>query len=157
MAPFAFPLDVPLRLARVRRGQARRELAAAIRAAAAAEQALQQAARALREAGRQIERERWTGVTGRELAVLARLYECAEARVPPLGAARDGAAEREHVARGRLAAATRETQVLERLREESRARFLAEEKRREQVESDDLVLVRRARGVPAERRWRQLP
>jgi flagellar biosynthesis chaperone FliJ len=56
-----------------------------------------------------------------------------------------------------LAAATREAQVFECLREDSRARFLAEAKRREQVESDDLVLVRRARGVPADRRWRQLP
>ena len=49
------------------------------------------------------------------------------------------------------------TRVAMALREDSQARLLAEPKRREQVESDDLVLVRRARGVPADRRWRQLP
>jgi flagellar export protein FliJ len=151
MARFRFPLDVPLRLACLRRGQARRELAMAIHAAAAAEQALQRVVLALREAGRQIDRERVAGVTGCELAVLAGLHERTRAQVPPQRERRDAAAEQEDAARGSLAAATREAQVLERLREESRARFLAEEGRREQAEGDDLVLVRRTRGVVVER------
>ncbi len=156
MARFVFPLDVPLRLARVQRGQTRRELAVAIRAAVTAEEALQQAALALRETGRQIDRERVAGVTGRELATLSQLYERARARVPALRVRRDAAVEREQEARARLAAATREAQVLERLREESQARFLAEEGRREQLASDDLVLVRRTRSVLAEQQRRRL-
>jgi flagellar export protein FliJ len=157
MARFAFPLELPLRLARVRRGQARRELASAIHAAAAAEQALQQAVLALRETGRQIDRERVAGVDGGELAALTRLHERTRARVPQQRERCDAAAEQAHEARGALAAATREAQVLERLREESRARFLAEEGRRAQVECDDLAQARRARGTPAARQRRGKP
>ena len=157
MARFVFPLDVPLRLARVRRGQARRELASAIHAAAAAEEALQQAARALRAVGREVERERVAGVTGGQLAVLDRLYESARVQVPPRRGRREAAAEQEQAARGQLAAATREVQVLERLRGESHARFQAAEGRREQAASDELVLVRRAHGAPVERRRRGMP
>jgi len=147
---------VPLRLARVRRGQARRELASAIHAAAAAEEALQQAARALRAVGREVERERVAGVTGGQLAVLDRLYESARVQVPPRRGRRAAAAEQEQ--------AVRVSWPRRRARSRcwsgcagSPTRASRPPRGREQAASDELVLVRRAHGAPVERRRRGMP
>ncbi|MBP7149139.1 MAG: flagellar FliJ family protein [Acidobacteria bacterium] len=151
MARFAFRLQVSLRLARVKRGQLRRDLADAMRELAAAEAALQDGRDRLREFGDEIERRLGEGIEGQELVALAAARDRARDALPPLRAAVKRAEMREESVREKLTAASRETEVLERLRREAHAAFVRDEERKEQTAIDDIVLVRRTREALATR------
>ncbi len=153
--PFRFRLAVPLRLARARRNELRRELALALRDLSAAEEAARAGQHALDRIGAEYLERAAAGISGVELHALTAGREAARARLPGLLAHVRERAAREQEIRGALGAAAQEVSVLDRLRTEAWRRWLRDLARREQAMIDDVVLVRRARaavrgeGVPA--------
>lgn len=147
--PFRFRLAVPLRLARARRDELRRELALALRALQQAEDAYRAAEQGLVLIGLEFEQRAAAGISGSELHALTVSREVARARLPGLLARMRTLTDREQEIRAGLAGAARETSVLEKLRTEAWRGWLRELARREQALIDDVVLVRRARALGA--------
>jgi flagellar export protein FliJ len=155
VSPFRFRLDLPLRLARVRRDELRRDLGDALRDAATADERCAAARAGIVELGRELVlRSTAEGLTGAEVAWLSQQREHRREALPRLEGRREQAAARENEVRDRLQAVSREARVLERARERAHERWRRDLERRQQRKTDDLVLMRHTRALLKARRER---
>ncbi|MCE5246513.1 MAG: flagellar FliJ family protein [Candidatus Polarisedimenticolia bacterium] len=152
MARFLFRLRAPLRLARLRRTEGRKDLALALRDRTIAEDQLRSGLQRVETIGAEIVESVRGGVDGASLRAYAAARDAARARVPGLRDRALAAARAEDEVRERLKQIGREVQVLEKLRREAFERWLRDLARREQAMVDDVVLVRRARAMATEGR-----
>lgn len=152
MPRFAFRLQAPLRLARLRRTEGRKDLALALRERTIAEDDLRAGLRRVETIGAEILDSVRGGVDGASLRAYAAARDAARARVPHLRDRALAAARVEDDVRERLKQVGREVQVLEKLRREAFDRWIHDLARREQAMVDDVVLVRRARAMATEGR-----
>lgn len=149
MATFIFRLQLPLRLARVRRDSHRKELGAVIREILAGEQALADAEADIRTMGAQLLEQAQIGIGGAELRALSEVRDGVRKRIPGLKARLVQLNTELERVRTELLAATREVTVLEKLRRQAFEDWKREQAHREQAMVDDIVLVRRARAAAA--------
>ena len=152
MARFLFRLRAPLRLARLRRTEGRKDLALALRDRTIAEDQLRSGLQRVETIGAEIVESVRGGVDGASLRAYAAARDAARARVRGLRDRALAAARAEDEVRERLKQIGREVQVLEKLRREAFERWLRDLARREQAMVDDVVLVRRARAMATEGR-----
>lgn len=157
MSAFRFRLETPLRLARARRGELRRELAARLADLAEVDAELAVLGRRREAIDDETTRRLAEGVDGAELARLANARCGIDREQPPLIARHGDASAREDEIRERLAAISREVRVLEKMRGEARLEWHRERLAREQIETDDLTLVRRGVQAAGERARRRDP
>lgn len=152
MARFVFRLDLPLRLARSRRNQSRRELALVLRRLLSAEEELRRGEDHVKRAETALSHELADGVAGSVLPVLVAGVQTARGRLPGLRQRVRQVQEEEREVRTRLMAASREAQVFERLRQEAFQEFKRQEDRKLQAVADDIVLIRHGARLAGERR-----
>jgi flagellar export protein FliJ len=149
MKAFRFRLDTPLRLARARRGELRRELAVRLRELDAVERAIATVEKRRSELAGEMASGVSAGIDGGELARLTISQLFQENRLPALLEERVRLTRLERSVKNQLTAIGREVQVLERLRSEARAEWVKDRLYREQLQSDDLTLQRRAAEIVA--------
>lgn len=152
MARFVFRLDLPLRLARTRRSQARRELALLLRRLLDAEEGLRRAEAEVELAKAAFSSQLSEGVAGSVLPVLMAGVDAARDRLPELRQRVLDCQQKEREMRVTLMAASREVQVFERLRQEAYEEFVRQEDHKLQAQTDDIVLIRHGAKVIRERR-----
>lgn len=149
---FEFRLQLPLRLARVRRATLRRELAAAIRASIDADLRRAQAQRQLQAIGEERVQAVGRGITGADLQLAQTRHDAVARSLPTIDAELTRHRDEESRVRFELAKLSRELETLERLRREAYDAWRREHERLEQAAVDDAILVRRARArafIPA--------
>jgi flagellar export protein FliJ len=144
---FVFRLAVPLRLARVRRDEQRRELAIVYRDLRLAEAELREGFEQVERIGGEILARAGAGIAGSELAALSLGRDRARLRLPALRKQVDLLRVREEETRTALGSATREVTVLEKVRRRAFEEHRRDLRRREQAMIDDVLLVRRARAM----------
>lgn len=149
MATFIFRLQLPLRLARVRRDSYRKELGAVMREILAGERAVADAEADLLTIGAQLLERAQTGIGGAELQALSGVRDGVRKRIPVLKAKLVQLNTELERVRTELLAATREVTVLGKLRRQAFEDWKREQTHREQAMVDDIVLVRRARAISA--------
>lgn len=157
MSAFRFRLQTPLRLARARRGELRRELASRLHELAEVDAELRRLGHRRQAIDDETSRRVAEGIDGVELARLAGERCGVDREQPPLLRRHEAAAASERQIRERLAAISREVQVLENLQSEARLAWHRDRLAQEQSETDDMTLVRRGREAVLSRRRRDEP
>lgn len=139
---FRFRLQAPLREARVRRQDRRRELAEAVRETAQAEEVVDRERTVLTETARSRDQVTRAGCTGLELRWLDVRLQGARERLQHAETSARDVIGREEEARNRLADASRRLDVLEQIRERRLSEHRREISRREQARIDEVTLNR---------------
>ncbi|MDH3283762.1 MAG: flagellar FliJ family protein [Acidobacteriota bacterium] len=148
MSRFAFRLDAPLRLARVRRGELRRDLAALMRELVTLEKEIAEEGSRLDEIDADRSGRIAAGIPGDDLARLSHTRDSISARAASLQMSVEAIKRDERRARDDLAVIGRQIEVLDRLRSDARATHVKTLVDKEQAESDDLTLRRFATREP---------
>ncbi len=152
MSAFRYRLELPLRLARVRMTQARRELGQLLRRRAEIEAEIAATQRRILDLGNEILARSRDGISGAELTRLTLERDQTVNRLPGLDETLQQQLSAEQEVQERLQAATKELKVLEKQRREKKVLYLRDRGRREQAGVDDVVLVRRAGEMAWKRR-----
>ncbi|UCF68776.1 MAG: hypothetical protein JSV80_05670 [Acidobacteriota bacterium] len=149
MARFRFRLRTPLRYARIRRAELRRELAAHLLAQLEVGHSLRQIQEQLQQARHELHERSTRGIEGAELQRISRMLELQRQRAGQLAERHAEMREQEANTRGLLREVMRQIQVLERQLREAHAAYRQQLARREQAEIDDLTLIRRVGSRPS--------
>lgn len=152
MSGFRYRLEVPLRLARVRLSQQRREMAELLAEILPLEKALKLVREHIASCDRELLERARQGVRGEELHQLVRDRQRREENLSRLLERREQLEEQDRELKERIEETSRRIKVLEKQRQEKWKAYQKDLARREQALIDDVVLSRKAREALLERR-----